>query len=202
MRLIQEVADQALFWRQPGAFKQAYELRADEEVVATLDWGKSWGTLATARTAEGAWTFKRSGFWQQRVGVRPLDSEREIASFAPKWSGDGTLTLAGGRSFHWAGKGFWRLEKVWQDREDAPPLIGFKRDGGLKTEARLVLSPVAAALPETSQLDDLYIPLPPGAQGPPAQPLAELPLLATLGFYLLVLETMDSAAAGATAATT
>ena len=66
-----------------------------------------------------------------------------------------------------------------------------------KTEARVVLSPVAAALPETTQLDDLYQPLPPEAMGPPSAPLAELPLLVTLGFYLMVLEIMDTAAAAA-----
>lgn len=198
MRLIQEAADQELVWRQPSALRQDYELRAGEELLATLRWEKAWGTLATARTAETAWTFKRSGFWQQRVGVRPLGSEREVATFAPDWKGDGTLTAESGRTFRWAGKGFWGLEKVWRERDDAPPLIGFKNLGKLKTEARVVLSPVAAALPETTQLDDLYQPLPPEAMGPPSASLAELPLLVTLGFYLMVLEIMDTAVAAAT----
>ena len=63
MRLIQEAADQDLIWRQPSAFKEYYELRASGEVLATLHWETAWGTLATARTAAGAWTFKRRGFW-------------------------------------------------------------------------------------------------------------------------------------------
>ncbi len=53
MRLIQEAADQELTWRQPSAFKEHYELRAGDEVLATLAWGSPWGTLAIARTAEG-----------------------------------------------------------------------------------------------------------------------------------------------------
>jgi hypothetical protein len=56
----------------------------------------------------------------------------------------------------------------------------------------------AAALPETVQLDDLYRPLPPEAMTPPSAPLTELPLLVTLGFYLMVLEVLDSAAAATT----
>jgi hypothetical protein len=198
LRLIQEAADQELIWRQPSAFKEQYELRAGDEVLATLHWQSAWGTLATARTAEGEWTFKRSGFWQQRIGVRPLGSEREVATFVPDWSGNGILTIEGERTFRWVGKGFWGLEKLWQERADAPPLIGFKNAGALKTEARVVLSPVAASLPETTQLDDLYAPLPPEEMAPPSSPLVELPLLVTLGFYLMVLASRDAAAAAAT----
>jgi hypothetical protein len=199
MRLIQEVADQELVWRQPTAMKEHYELRAGDEVLATLQWQRSWAsTLATAHTAEGAWTFKRSGFWQQRIGVRPLDSEREVATFVPDWKGNGLLTVGGERTFNWVGKGFWGLEKMWQEREDAPPLIGFKHQSALKTAARVILSPTAAALPETTQLDDLYRPLSPDEMGPLSASLAELPLLVTLGFYLMVLEVMDATAAAAT----
>ena len=67
MRLIQEAADQELLWRQTHALKQEYALRAGDEVLATLRWQKPFGSLALAKTAEGGWTFKRSGFWQPRV---------------------------------------------------------------------------------------------------------------------------------------
>jgi hypothetical protein len=193
MRLIQEAADRELIWRQPKALKEDYQLQAGDEVVATLRWEKGWGSLATARTAEGEWTYKRSGFWQQRVGARPVGSEREVATFIPEWTGNGALTVEGGRTFRWAGKGFWGMEKVWQEREDAPPLVGFKHNGSLKTEARVILSPTAAVLPEIAQLDDLYRPVTPAEMAPPSTSLAELPLLVTLGFYLMVLEAMDTA---------
>lgn len=197
MRLIQEVADQQLIWRQPSALRQHYELCAGDEVVATLQWEKPWGSLATARTAEGEWSFKRSGFWQQRVGARPVGSEREVATFVPEWTGNGTLTVEGRRAFRWVGKGWLGLEKAWLEREGAPPLVGFKQIGGLKTEARVVLSAAAAALAATTQLDDLYIPVPPEEMAPPDEPLADLPLLVTLGFYLMILAAMDSAATAA-----
>lgn len=199
MRLIQEAADQELFWRQPSAFKEYYELRAGDEVLATLHWETAWGALATARTAEGAWTFKRSiSFWHQHVDVYPLGSEREVATFVPGWTGNGTLTVEGVRTFQWVGKGILGLEKLWQEREDAPPLIEFKHAGSLKTEARVTLSQVAAALPETTQLDDLYTPLPPEQMVPPSLPLVELPLLVTFGFFLMILAARDAAAAATT----
>ena len=194
MRLIQEAADQDLIWRQPSAFKEHYELRASDEVLATLHWESAWRTLSTARTAAGAWTFKRSGFWQQRIGVRPIGSEREVAVFVPDWSGNGILTVEGERTFRWSGKGILGQEKLWQDDESSPPLIGFKRVNSLKTEAHVSLSLVAARLPETVELDDLYVPVPPEAMSPPSQPLVELPLLVTIGFYLMVLKSRDDAA--------
>lgn len=200
MRLIQEAADQELVWRQPHGMRQEYELCADDEVLATLRWEKSWGSLAVGETAEESWSFKRSGFWRPRIGVRPLGRDEEVATFVPDWNHNGTLTIGGGRTFRWIGKGFWGLEKAWQERDDSPPIVGFKRRSNYKFQAQLILSPTAAALPETTQLDDLYRPLPPEEMAPPSEQMAELPLLATLGFFLIVLEMMD--AAGAAAAST
>ncbi len=127
--------------------------------------------------------------------MRPVGSEREMAAFVPDWASNGTLTFEGARTFRWSGKGILGLEKFWQECEGAQPLIGFKQVGSLRTEARVLLSSAAAALPEIAQLDDLYIPLPPEAMAPPSLPLVELPLLVTLGFYLMVLATRDAAAA-------
>ena len=196
MRLIQEAADQELLWRQTHALKQEYALRAGDEVLATLRWQKPFGSLALAKTAERGWTFKRSGFWQPRVTARPVGSERDVATFKPEWTGGGTLTTDGGRSFRWASTGFWRQQWSWRDADDAP-LVQFQDRSGLKSEARVTLSPVAAALPEVAQVDDLYRPVAREALGPPSVALPELPLLVTLGWYLLVLAAQDTAAAGA-----
>ena len=54
----------ALKWVQPRARSPFFELRSDDDVVATLSWEKTFGTLATAQTAEKTWTFKRVGFFR------------------------------------------------------------------------------------------------------------------------------------------
>lgn len=199
MRLIQEAADQELLWRQPSMMKQEYELRAGDEVLATLRWQKTFGSLALAETAEASWTFKRSGFWRPRVTARPAGSEDDIATFEPKWDGSGTLTTAGSRHFRLVNANFWRSEWAWRDAGDAP-LVRFLNKQVFRTESQVVLSPEAASLPETAQLDDVYQPVPPERLAPPSAALAELPLLVTLGWYLLVLMAQDSAAATATTA--
>jgi hypothetical protein len=55
MKPISEVADQELLWVQPSIRKQAFELRAGDEVVATLVFQR--GTLAAGATAESQLDF-------------------------------------------------------------------------------------------------------------------------------------------------
>ena len=43
--------------------------------LATLRFRSSSGSLATAESAEGCWTFKRVGFLQTRVTIRPLAAD-------------------------------------------------------------------------------------------------------------------------------
>jgi len=45
-----------------------YELRDGDDVVATLRFRSRWGSLATAESADGCWTFKRVGFLQTLGG--------------------------------------------------------------------------------------------------------------------------------------
>ena len=70
MKSLRKVGAFALEWSQTSVMSQSYELRGDDQVVATLEWEKLIGSLATARTADGAWTFKRSGFLTPMVTVR------------------------------------------------------------------------------------------------------------------------------------
>ncbi|HEY0722558.1 MAG TPA: hypothetical protein VGD41_00915, partial [Pyrinomonadaceae bacterium] len=64
MRKIADVVGQELEWVQPSVFKMQYELRAGDELAATLRFRSSFGSLATGESADGCWTFKRIGFWQ------------------------------------------------------------------------------------------------------------------------------------------
>src|SRR3982074_1250153 len=100
MRSISEMAGQELVWAQPSVMKQAFELRAGDEVVATLVFQRS--SLARAETARKSWTFRREGFWHPRVTVRPADSDQNEALFRPSWTGGGSLELGDGRQLRLA----------------------------------------------------------------------------------------------------
>ena len=174
MRPISETGDQELLWIQPAAGRREHELRAGDDVVATLRFQR--GSLASAEADGHHWTFKRQGFWHPRVTVRVAGSDADIATFLPHWAGGGTLELNDGRTVRLGSANFWQSEWVWQEKDQ--PLIRFKgRHGIVKAKGAAEILPAAAGLPE-------------------------VPLLILLGWYLILLHAEDSAAAssGATVA--
>jgi hypothetical protein len=168
VKSISEVADQVLVWVQPSALKQAFELRAGDEVIGTLVWQRS--SLATAETAERRWSFKREGFWHPQVTVRSPDSEQNEGLFRPGWAGGGTLDLGNGRLLRLGAANFWHTQWDWQLPDGSAAVEFNSRSGFLKSGSEVKIDDGARALPE-------------------------LPLLVVLGWYLLVLFARDAASA-------
>lgn len=171
-------SDTNLKWVQPSAKRLDFDLRAGDEVLATLSWEKMFGTLATARTAETTWTFKRVGFFNARVTVRSPGSDADIAVFKPSWGYGGTLEVRG-QAYTWKKLDFWgnKWGFVWHDGN---VLLTFKYDIGLDRLFRVEAS----------------VELTPGS----VSTNADMPLLATLGWYIMILMHNDSTAVVATTA--
>lgn len=170
---IAEVADQPLVWVQPARMQQAFELHAPNEVAATLRFERA--SLARGEAADQQWTFKREGFWHPQVTIRMPGSDANVAVFKPAWAGGGTLEFPEGRVLRFGAANFWHTQWDWADPA-GQPLVHFKSHGGLfKTEGEVEIESSARAV-------------------------GELPLLAVLGWYLLILFARDSAAAGGAAA--
>lgn len=170
MNRLQDVGGTTLEWTQPSWGARAYELRADGILFATLQWEKLFGSLATARTADGEWTFKRGGFLRPRVTARVAGTEEAVAEFQADWGGGGTLTIAGRAAYEWKRLSFfggaWGFTRPTgrMVAEFEPQFSVLKR----RVEVRIAESPDSAK---------------------------DLPLLVTLGWYLLVLMQQDSDAA-------
>ncbi len=170
MQKIATRSDQALQWRQPNMFKMEYELRAGEELVATLRFRSSFGTLATAQSADGCWTFKRVGFFQNHVTVRVCDSETDLAVFKNNtWKGGGTLILPDGREYL-VTTIFWQTE------------YGFKTAGG---ESLVNFKSKMGLLDHSAEVEIL----------PAGKNLPELPWMVLLGWYLAVMMSNDATTA-------
>ena len=166
-----------LKWVQPNAFKMEYELRTEDTVVATLNFRSSFGSFATALSAEGSWTFKRVGFWQPRVTVRASGSETDLANFKNNtWSGGGTLEFPDGREYP-ASTNFWATQYEFKEKT-GESLISYKKISGLlHMSSGVEIHPLARNVPELSWM-------------------------VPFGWYLTVMMYMDSAAsAAATSAT-
>jgi hypothetical protein len=178
-----------LKWVRPSLTAPAYELlhveagSSRDELVGTLRFRSSWGTLATAESGDGCWTFKRIGFLQTRVTIRTCtadavisdadsseaDSEANTAVFDNNsWTGGGTLELPDGREYR-ANSNFW-MTKFGFTTAEGEPLVGFRQIGGLlKLSSTVEIYPGAATIPE-------------------------LPWLVMLGWYLTVLLHRDASA--------
>jgi hypothetical protein len=173
MKKITSLMDRELKWVQPNTFKLEYELRADDELAATLRFRSSFGSLATAESADGCWTFKRVGFWQTRATVRHCGADVDIATFKNNtWKGGGTLELPDGRKFL-ANTNFWQTQYEFKT-ETGEKLFGYRNIGGvLNLSAQVQIEPQVISLPE-------------------------LPWMVMLGWYLALMLHRDSAAAAAT----
>ena len=159
-----------LVWSQPKAMRREYQLQNGDELVGQLRFEKSYGSLATAEVASQNWTFKREGFLHPRVTVRAQNSDLNLAVFHPSWSGGGVVEFPDGRQIRWRHASFWRSEWAFVQGEDRQLLLFKQHEGFLKISARLEWDSVNAAAPD-------------------------LPLLAALGWYLMILTAQDSAAA-------
>jgi hypothetical protein len=169
------VAGTPLLWRKAPGQKRTWTLLDGDETLATLRREKALGTLATGEAAGRRWTFKRVGFFRVRVTIRPEGSDQEIGVFHPRWTGGGELALADGRRFGWGQTSFWRQEWIFVAGE-ADELIRF-RCGWSMAKAEVTISPSGGRV-------------------------AELPLLAVLGWYLILLSADDAGAGAAVTAAT
>lgn len=168
MKAIREFAGQPLLWVQPRAMKQHFELRCGDEVLAVMQWQSSWRSGATAETAEGSWFYKRQGLRQ--VMIESNEADLPIPAFSYRWMNSATLDFPDGHTYLWKRGGFWTIKRTWTTT-DGVSLVAFKtKYGFMKTGGEAAIAPFAASLPE-------------------------LPLLMTLGWYLMVTEMRAAATA-------
>ncbi len=166
-----------LSWVQPKARQRTFELKAGEALVGGLTFETAFGSLATATANGQAWSFKRMGFFRPHVTVRQAGGTEEIAVYRPKWSGtEGELTFMEGRVYHWHVANFWATRYEIQDVEGSA-LVTY-RSGGVDSGAKGLFKQQALV-----DITDL------GRTSPDVGPLV------LVGWYLIVLQQEDSAAA-------
>jgi hypothetical protein len=171
-----------LSWSQPKALQRIFELRDADRLLGTLSFLKSFGSLAEASMATGDWTFKRVGYFRPRVTVRRRGLETDLAVYEPKgWGSEGELHFAGGRIYAWKPANLWATKFNFVDNA-SKTLVAF-RPGA-----------------EESKWSDLFKCQALVEIDPSASRLEELPLLVSVGWYLMILHHED-ASAGAFVAT-
>jgi hypothetical protein len=111
MRSLYEVSGEELRWEKPKWLKRRYELRAGEEVVATLT--RSGGSTAIGEWSGGRYVFSQKGWFYLRILVgdgATTDAVTPLAIFTRRGS-----VLTDGRTLFWVKPGFWKSRRVWSD---------------------------------------------------------------------------------------
>ena len=102
---LQEVEAAQLVWVQPTALRPAYELWAEERVVATLRYRGIFHTEALAASADGVWTFRPAGTSGRDVEV--YAGTVQAAKLESRSDVGGALTVGKGRTFLWQKTALW-----------------------------------------------------------------------------------------------
>lgn len=166
-----EARTKDLVWIQPSLFSRSCELRANDNVIGTLDFRTAFGSLATGKCKDECWTFKRVGFFQTRVSIRICDDETDVATFRNNtWSGGGTLEFADGGKLLVA-TNFWQSKLDFKSPSD-DLLVSFRTASLIHLKAHVVVEPGA-------------------------ERLSHLPLILLLGWYLVVMMHNDAATSAA-----
>jgi hypothetical protein len=158
-------------WRQPHAFKRFHEMHCEGEVICTLRFAGGCGSLATAESPYGSWTFKRGGFLTPRVTIRRAGEDADTAVFFPKWTGGGEFRFADGAGYTLKCLSFWGGDWAFENLRGETLLSLHGPHGFLKSQGEIEVKAKADA--------------------------AELTLLAALAWYLRLLMSEDAAVTAA-----
>jgi hypothetical protein len=157
---LSEVNLRALRWARSGKLES--QLISEGQIVGTLRWASGRSSLATAESADGAWTFKRAGFLRPRMTIREPGSDSDLAVMPMSWAVEGCLRFADGRVL-FRSSSFWRSDITVSDSRGKKLLV-------LKPDSR------GGGAMGSIQIDKSALEDEPG-----------VPLLAIFGVYLVLM---------------
>ncbi len=88
----------ALRWLPAGEPPLAWELRAGPALLLRIEWATDRGSLATARAADVAWTFKRAGFLSPSIVARTAGTPTRVGVLTAHVASH-AIQLAGGATY-------------------------------------------------------------------------------------------------------
>ena len=176
--------DRLLYWVQPKALERRYLLRSGEgseggrQDYASLQFTGRSLEQAEAVAGEEHWTFQRLGPFSSKLTVRRQGEKNALAVYRLNLLGlEGRLEFARGQTYRWQPANLGRVDYRYLDPQ-GQPLVTFRP---------------GAPEHKTTNLFKTQYQVQVGAL---AQGLAELPLLVTFGWFLVVRHQAASTAIG------
>ncbi|MEI6681527.1 MAG: hypothetical protein WCO44_02805 [Bacteroidota bacterium] len=152
---------------KPKMTRSFYNLTRGEDNIGTINFPKTFGTLAEVKLFEEEWSLKRMGFWKPYITVRRQNATQDYLQvpFSGKFQGLLAFSAQNGESYELTQTGFWNPKWVWIKHKRA--LIEYDLKFGMKKYAEAIIW----------EKDDL------------------LPLLFMIGSYGLIMQGWDETAA-------
>ncbi len=124
---------------KPKMTRSYYEISCDEEIIGSINFPKTFGTLAEIKLFDEAWSLKRMGFWKPYITVRRMGDSLDYLQipFSGKWQGLLTLTTHAGDHYELNQTGFWNPKWVWMKQKTI--LMEFDIKSGMKKYAELII---------------------------------------------------------------
>lgn len=80
----EEIVPDQLYWYQPRLAKRQFELKKNDQVVATLVWSWSSATKATFQENGQEWRFQQPNWFKNQICIQNLATGQEIGRFQPR----------------------------------------------------------------------------------------------------------------------
>jgi hypothetical protein len=181
MKPLADAINSQLFWEQPKISQRNYILRSEEDTFGQLHFNSAFNTTAEATSGDEHWIIKQLGFLSDRISVQSKSSDVELANYLPDWTGTvGEIQFSTGEKYCWGATNFIGT-KFTISIVDSPELITYqsgtrrrKFSDLFKQQAQIVIAP-------------------------DAWQIKELPILVSLGWYLVIVRMEDAAVIASTA---
>jgi hypothetical protein len=144
MKPLSERLCNELCWTRAKGQPNVYELRAEDNIFATVYWKGFLDAFVLVESASGSWTITQKGL-AQTITITDTSSQADLATIKRGINGNSTLHFPDGRQFRWRWTSFWRSIRTWVDADDRP-LLHLKRGTSVQIES------AAQGLPELTLL--------------------------------------------------
>jgi hypothetical protein len=169
MENISNYIGQPLYWLQPKVMERYFEFRSpDSALLGTLRLDRGLGMNGAAESADGKLIFERLGLFKSGITIRKSPTGIPIAKYSPKVFSKGILEFTDGRVYKFGPRDFWWRECAFTNSLGSP-VVKFRNNRKIQSFADIFKA--------RGKVD----------VAPEAGNLAELPLLVTFGWFLLML---------------
>ncbi len=152
MRPLREATGCEWVWQRPRLMSRLWELRAGEDLAATLEACGWTGARMTGETAGCRWDLRHEGFFLGRTVVRREGGVDALLELRPGWFGDGTIRCADGTALRWKRGDVWGRRWRVLDPDDHVQLEFTRQPAFFKSRTTVAATEVGRGRPDLPEL--------------------------------------------------